>query len=180
MAKPKELSPTTANKRAERCRERFRTHGWSKTRTYHSWLEMRRRCLDPNRPAYKHYGGRGILICDRFENFLLDMGEAPVDMSLERVNNDKGYEPDNCKWATAKEQANNTRRNVRFEYRGRIYNLTQLAALSGVNFNCLYRRLLKLGWDLDRALTTPVRKCLRNQVSSPCFSIGSFFSKSSG
>lgn len=82
-----------------------------------SWSNMRHRCLNPNNPSYKNYGGRGIRVCERwlhsFENFLADMGLKPsLRHTIERTNNEKGYEPRNCKWATRTEQVRNTRRNV--------------------------------------------------------------------
>ena len=87
-------------------------HGMSRTSTYHIWQTMRQRCSNPNATAYASYGGRGITVCDRwqeFENFLADMGERPEGLSLERVNNNGNYEPGNCVWATRKAQAANRR-----------------------------------------------------------------------
>lgn len=82
-------------------------------RTYGIWQAMRGRCLNPNNPRWASYGGRGIKICDRwnsYENFLADMGEAPANLTLERINVDGNYEPSNCKWATWLEQAKNKRK----------------------------------------------------------------------
>lgn len=87
----------------------------SNTPTYYSWASMLARCINENDPAYPRYGGRGITVCDRwigkegFKNFLTDMGEKPDGRSLDRTDNGRGYEPSNCRWATRKEQAANTR-----------------------------------------------------------------------
>ena len=89
----------------------------SVNRTHISWMSMRSRCLNSKNLRYKDYGGREIIVCRRwrdFKTFLLDMGEKPEGLSLERKDNDKGYSPDNCKWATPMEQSNNTRRNKLF------------------------------------------------------------------
>lgn len=97
-------------------------HGYSETRIYHIWEGMIERCNNPNASNYKYYGGRipPITVCDRwdiakggsFENFYKDVGDPPKGKSLDRINNDGNYEPNNWRWATAKEQANNRRNNV--------------------------------------------------------------------
>lgn len=87
-------------------------HGWTGTSTYHIWLAMRGRCLTKTNPAYKDYGARGITICERwaeFANFLEDMGERPVGLSLDRRDNTKGYSKQNCRWATSQTQNRNSR-----------------------------------------------------------------------
>lgn len=87
-------------------------HGKDRTPTHSTWVSMRQRCLNPNNPAYPRYGGRGIAVCERwslFANFLADMGERPPGTTLDRIHNDRGYEPDNCRWATAKQQSQNRR-----------------------------------------------------------------------
>ena len=97
------------------------THGHTRckqrSRTYYSWSSMKQRCANQNTPRYKDYGGRGIRVCNRwlkFENFLEDMGEKPEGyrISIDRIDNDGNYEPNNCKWSTPKEQASNRRNNV--------------------------------------------------------------------
>lgn len=91
-------------------------HGLSKTRAHAIWKAAKQRCFDPNAHNYRHYGGRGITMCDRwrhdFSAFFADMGECPPGMSLERINHNGHYEPGNCRWATQSEQVRNTRRNI--------------------------------------------------------------------
>lgn len=94
--------------------KKYRTfkHGMINTPTYSSWHGMKSRALNPNVTGWQYYGGRGIKVCERwldFRNFLQDMGERPEGTSLERIDNDKGYEPGNCKWATKQEQFFNRR-----------------------------------------------------------------------
>lgn len=124
----------------------------SGTRIHDIWCGMRARCLNPNDNAYAHYGGRGILICERwdsFEAFFADMGDCPPKGELERVDNERGYEPGNCRWATRAEQMRNTRRNRVVEYAGKEWCLTDLANCLGVHPRTLFARIDR-GWAPER------------------------------
>lgn len=135
------------------------THGMAYTRTYTIWSTMRARCNNPYHKKYHRYGGRGISVCDSwndYELFLADMGEAPIGYSIDRINNNGNYSPSNCRWATAKEQANNTRRNVWLTWAGKTLSIADWAIALKVNGATLYQRFHK-GWDTERILTQPIR-----------------------
>lgn len=128
-------------------------------RTLSIWHAMIGRCLNPNHPFYTRYDRPSghITVCDRwldFENFLADMGYAPLGLSLERIDNDGHYEPFNCKWATQAEQLRNTRRNHLLTFQGRTQTVIDWAAELGINHSTLYKRLNRSGWSAERALTT--------------------------
>lgn len=136
-------------------------HGQADSPTYNVWLTMRRRCNDPKVPAYPNYGGRGITVCERWEsfvNFYADMGERPEGMTIERVDNNKGYSPDNCVWATPQQQNLNKRTTVYVLYQGEERKLAELARESPVSRETFYLRVFHLGWSLERALTEPSQR----------------------
>jgi hypothetical protein len=131
----------------------------NQTPTYTTWQSMRQRCDDPNCHAFQHYGGRGIVVCDRwkrFENFLADMGERPSGLEIDRINNDGNYEPGNCRWATRKEQMRNTRQNKICTVRGVMGCVTELAEMFGVNPKASQQRLRR-GWSPDEAFLLKVK-----------------------
>ena len=133
------------------------THGKTQTLSYETWGRMKTRCLNAKNKDYKYYGGRGITICNRwrnsFENFYKDMGDRPDGMTLERIDNSKGYEPNNCKWATHEEQCNNKRNNCILTYRGISLNLVQWAKRLRINKSTLYWRI-RQGWPIQKAFAT--------------------------
>lgn len=131
------------------------------TPEYRTWTSVKQRCYNPNHTEYHRYGARGIKVCKRwrsFDNFFADMGERPSkNYSIDRINNDKDYKPSNCRWATAKEQANNRRSNRLLTFNGKAQNMKQWATEIGIPYVTLYQRLSKQGWSVERALTeTPV------------------------
>ena len=128
--------------------------------TYRSWERMRSRCLDKNSEDAKHYQARGITICEEwnsFAQFERDMGERPEGLTIERIDNDKGYYADNCRWATRKEQANNRSSCVLLTFSGITQNLTQWAKATGIARNCLQKRV-SAGWSTNRILTQPSQR----------------------
>ena len=129
---------------------------------YRSWQRMKQRCYDPNTTGYEAWGGRGITVCplwrDSFESFLSDMGAKPKGrFSIERVDNDGNYEPDNCYWATARQQARNTRRNRLISFNNRTMNVVEWAEETGLCSQTIRGRLDRSGWSIHKTLTTPSR-----------------------
>jgi hypothetical protein len=112
-------------------------HGLSNSKEWLAWRAMRDRCTNANHKFYERYGGRGITVCERwtsFEAFLDDMGPCPSpELSLDRIDNDKGYEPSNCRWATRSQQLSNTRQNVWLTIRGERILLAHAAKRYGVS-----------------------------------------------
>ena len=136
------------------------THGRSDSFEYQVWLRMKQRCYNTNNPNYKNYGGRGIRICKRWRNsftsFLADMGSRPSSSySIERIDNNKGYCKDNCKWATRREQNRNKRNVILFEYKGERKCLTEWSEIRGIKYRILRERI-DSNWSIEKALETSV------------------------
>ena len=127
------------------------------SQTARCWDNMIDRVSDPKATSWDRYGGRGIIVCERwrtFANFLADMGEKPSGLTLERIDNNGNYEPLNCRWATPKEQGQNRNTNVFLEFSGRRLNIAQWAEVIGISRFILYERIRR-GWSVEDALTTP-------------------------
>ena len=131
------------------------THGQSKTPVYKVWAAMLARCAHPTNPAYHNYGGRGISVCERwlkFENFIADMGQRPSDKhSIDRIDNSGNYEPNNCRWATKKEQCNNMRSNRVLRFDGKDKTIAQWSEVMGLPTYTIRGRLRR-GDTVERAL----------------------------
>lgn len=107
-----------------------------RTKSFNSWRGMKARCLNPNDPRFKDYGGRGITVCERwnvFANFLADMGERPEGTSLDRIDNTLGYSKENCRWAKPKDQQRNMRSNRMLTYAGKTQCMSAWAEELGLN-----------------------------------------------
>jgi hypothetical protein len=128
-----------------------RTHGQAILRTpeYHAWQQMKDRCFNSNNSKYPDYGGRGIVVCDRwrtsFDNFLEDMGERPKDRSIDRIDNNGPYDKLNCRWATKKEQARNKRTTRFIQYMGEVRPLAEWSEILDTNYMTLLARFRRNG-----------------------------------
>ncbi len=136
-------------------------HGGSYSDEYRSWQHMKDRCTNKHADKYADYGGRGITCCDAwlhsFAQFYHDVGKRPTPLhTLERINNELGYFPDNVRWATRQEQCQNTRRNRHLAFHGETLCIDEWQRRLGMKRGTLNSRLNKLGWSIERALTKPV------------------------
>lgn len=141
-------------------------HGMSRTPEYRTWVGMIQRCTNENGPNYRHYGGRGITVCEKWTNsfmaFLEDMGKRPSpEMSLDRINNDLGYSKENCKWATKLEQSRNTRVNSLISHEGQTLCVSEWASLTGIPLCTIVARMGR-GWTPKETLTTPTLRLHRD------------------
>ncbi len=132
------------------------THGKAKSRVHSVWSQMKQRCSNRKRPEWKRYGGRGITVCERwqnsFENFYADMGDPPEGHTLDRIDNDGDYEPNNCRWADVFTQGGNRRNIEKVQWRGEQRILTDIALLENVEFNSLWNKVKIYGMTLEQAV----------------------------
>lgn len=144
--------------RMERLKAGSPTHRMTGTPTWSVWRDMRKRCSNVKAQNFKHYGGRGIKVCDRwsdFSLFLADMGERPPGSSIERKDVDGDYEPGNCLWIPASDQPKNTRRTIRVEVDGKEMCLKSACELLGAPYSRVRDRMMLLGWSFEDAISTP-------------------------
>lgn len=131
------------------------THNMPNTRLYRIWRAIKTRCLNPKFWAYSIYGGRGITVCgewresfEAFRDWALANGYRD-DLSIDRIDPNGNYCPENCRWITAKEQVNNTRKNCLYEFDGKSHTLAEWSELLGINYRTLHSRIHKLGWSIE-------------------------------
>lgn len=147
-----------------------KTHGMYGTPTHTIWRSMLHRCRVLSDTNYPRYGARGIKVCERWlklENFLADMGPKLPGLSIERIDNDGNYEPNNCRWATKREQANNRRTSRLLTALGKTQTIAMWSRETGITESSIYARVTRLGWSVDRALTEPLRRDQRRKSAPP-------------
>ena len=141
-----------------------RKHGMINSRIYNIWRSMKKRCLNPNHEAYPRYGGRGITVCDEWKDDFQTFYDWAMTngyqegLTIDRIDVNGNYEPGNCRWATAKEQNNNTRNNRLLTHNGETHTMAEWADITGIGYDTLQSRLFKGGWTVEEALTKPVRR----------------------
>lgn len=140
--------------------EREKEHGQSGTRLYNIWHDMIYRCYNGNHRSYKDYGGKGIIVCNEwkddfeaFRNWAIENGYKE-NLSIDRIDSDKNYCPENCRWATDIQQANNTSRNLIFTVDGCTDTLANLCRKYNIPYTLAHSRIYR-NWDIKKALTTP-------------------------
>ena len=139
--------------------ERCVTHGKTKHPLYSKWHTMKSRCNNSNNASYERYGGRGIKVCDEWENSFQAFYEWAMangykeGLSIDRIDNDGNYEPANCRWVTQEEQCNNRRTSHKLTYEGETHTITEWSKITGIKRKIISQRVNNLGWSIERALT---------------------------
>lgn len=141
-------------------RKKHDMHSLSRTPEYYAWISARSRCQNPNNPRYSSYGGRGIEMDSswkEFRNFFNDMGPRPEGMSLDRINNDGPYSPENCRWTTRSQQQRNRRVNVFIEYQGQEKTIAEWAEITGLTHREIRYKHEK-GWSAEKIFGALIEK----------------------
>ena len=143
-------------------RQNHKTHGMTASRIYRIWSNMHSRCNNPKVKSYSDYGAKGIKVCEEwsiFENFFNDMSDGYSDnLTIERIDNSKGYCKENCKWITREFQAFNRTNSVIIEYNGDRYCLAELAKKINVPYNRMYQQIFKLKWDIEKVINQVIKE----------------------
>ncbi len=139
-------------------------HGMTGTRIHNIWRGMKIRCYDSNRPDYKHYGGRGIRMCTTWKNSFTAFYKWALkngyddSLTIDRIDVDGDYTPENCRWISLKVQENNRTNNRRITFRGETHTEAEWGDLTGIGLKTLNARINRYGWTIERALTQPKRR----------------------
>ena len=148
-------------------RQAHASHHQTGTKLYMKWQGMRRRCSDPSHKNYADYGGRGIKVCnewmhsfEKFRDWSTENGYND-NFSIDRIDNDGDYCPENCRWVSQKKQCNNRRSNRYITYNGQTHTLTEWSEIIGIKRAALNNRINTLKWDIERALSMPVKTTQR-------------------
>lgn len=140
------------------------THGDTGTRLYNIWKNIIKRCENKNCKSYSDYGGRGIIVCKEWRNDYMAFKSWALkngyqnQLTIDRINNDGNYSPDNCRWVGRKKQNNNTRRNNTISANGETHTLSEWSEITGLNYSTLRNRKNVLHWDDNKIINTPVSK----------------------
>lgn len=142
--------------RSEITRDTKTKHGQAGTREYKSWSKAKARCYNVNDHKYPLYGARGITMCERwsssFEYFFQDMGAAPEGHTIDRIDVNGNYEPENCKWSTPKEQARNRQNTRSFDWKGKLRPLAEISEMESVKYGSLYELLMYKDFPIGEAI----------------------------
>ena len=142
-------------------------HGCTETRLYRIWRNMKTRCNCVTDSHYPRWGGRGIKVCSGWNNSFIEFQKWALangyqdNLTIDRIDNNKGYCPENCRWTTLKEQSRNTRNNHYLTFNGETHCINEWAEITGLSRDLIKDRILKLHWTIEDALTTP--RLTRNQ-----------------
>lgn len=136
-------------------------HGFKYSRLYNSYIHLKQRCYNPNNQDYKYYGGRGITVCDEwkddfqaFYDWSMSHGYKD-DLTIDRIDNNKGYSPENCRWVTMQYQSNNKRTNHRITYNSETHTIKEWAKITKINYGTLVSRINRNKWNIEKSLNTP-------------------------
>lgn len=142
----------------------FYKHGLYKSRLYGIWSNMKTRCFTKSYKLYPDYGGRGITVCDEWKNSFMNFYNWAMsngysdDLSIDRIDNNKGYYPDNCRWADKSTQSKNRRSTKNITYKGITKCLSEWSKELGIDRRTLNTRIYKYGWSIEKAFNTPVNR----------------------
>ena len=145
----------------EQAAGRLRTHGFCRSRIYNEWRSMKARCLNPHKKCYADYGGRGIMVCQEWQDSFEAFRDWAIangyqdNLTIDRIDVNGNYEPSNCRWVTNREQQNNKRNNHLLSFNGKEQTIAEWAEETGLDWMVIYDRI-RNGWTVERTLTEPL------------------------